>query len=273
MAQAVSQTKGSFEDKFRQLDEVWPTPNDYRTASGAPGHEYWQQRADYKIEATLDETNRRLHGFETITYTNNSPDELRYIWVQLDQNKNAKHAPGYMSEAVTETDRISYGDLRRRNRLKDFEGGHKILEVKDENGKTLPHKIVDTMMRIDLPAPLKNGESTIFSIKWFYNITEVKVLWARGGYEHFEEDGNDIFTIAQWYPRVVAYTDVNGWHHKQFLGRGEFTLEFGDYDLKLTVPSDHILDRRPPCHYCQRRRGDKKGKDPRQGHQDLAFHC
>lgn len=226
--------------KFEQMGTMLPTPNTYRTASGAPGHEYWQQKADYEIDVELDEAIRRISGKEKITYTNNSPDELRYLWIQLDQNMRDKDSDTYS----TSTNEI--GERMGKRQLQgiigyDFDGGHKIQYVKDGENKDLKYIINKTMMRVDLPKPLKSGETYILNIGWYYNINDRGVLSDRGGYENFPDDGNDLFTIAQWFPRMAVYGDADGWQHKQFLGRGEFTLPFGDYKVKITVPSDHIV--------------------------------
>ncbi len=241
LGDAIRQSKGDRYDAFRQLDVDLPTPNVYRTASGAPGSSYWQQRADYKIKATLDEAGRRLIGSETITYTNNSPDSLSYIWLQLDQNRFRDDSTARLTETTYGEDKLSYQTLSRKYKFDDLEYGHEIQSVVDEEGAALKYSIVDTMMRIDLPVPLKPGESDSFSIDWEFNIIENKRIRGRNGYERFEESDTYIYFLGQWFPRLVAYTDYAGWQHKQFLGRGEFTLEFGDYELELTVPADHIV--------------------------------
>ena len=259
-ADAVKQTKGNFKDKFRQLEEVLPTPNVYRNAAGEPGHQYWQQKVDYKISATLDEANRRLTGSEDISYTNNSPDTLKYLWLQLDQNRFMSSSDAEMTGTFRGTAtrnptiatgdggkpaRLSLGQLRRLQRMEDVEHGYNILSVKSKGGADLKATIVGTNMRIDLPKALKPGQSIDFSIDFAFNIIETKVVGGRAGYEHFPKDeregGNDIFVIAQWFPRLHAYTDYEAWTNKEFLGSGEFTLEFGDYELELTVPADHIV--------------------------------
>ncbi len=256
----VKQTKGDFEDKFRQLDEALPTPNTWRNAGGMPGHEYWQQKVDYEISAVLDETNRRLTGRESISYQNNSPDTLSYLWLQLDQNIFRKDSMSEMSEdfggagrrgpAVQAGDgdspaRLSLGELRRQQAMADVELGYEISAVEDGRGNALNHTIVGTLMRVDLPSPLRSGQSTQFSIDFAFNITDDDAVSGRSGYEHFPDDeregGNDIFLMAQWFPRLAAYTDYEGWTNKEFLGRGEFTLEFGDYEVEMTVPADHIV--------------------------------
>jgi hypothetical protein len=240
-----------FDDKFRQLEELLPTPGAVRNAAGAPGHAYWQQRADYTIRAKLDEEKRAITASETITYHNNSPDTLNYLWIQLDQNNFKPNSDGHTSatmpsreswaNARSEMDGVSFDRMRSMMQSRDFDGGYKITAVKMADGGALKYTINGTMMRIDLPQPLKSGARVAFSIDWNYNINEAKILGGRTGYEHFDEDKNDLFEIAHWFPRMAAYYDVYGWQHKQFLGSGEFTLEFGDYDVQLTVPGDHII--------------------------------
>jgi hypothetical protein len=237
-----------FDDKFRQLDELLPTPGAVRTASGAPGHAYWQQRADYTMRATLDENKRSLTGSGTITYHNNSPDTLKYLWLQLDENiykpdsaaRSTATLPSREAWQARGTDGVKFDALRTLFTARDFDGGFKVANVRDSGGRALKHTINGTMMRIDLPQPLKPGSRVSFSLDWNYNINEQRVLGGRSGYEKFD-DGNDLYEIALWFPRMAAYYDVYGWQHKQFLGSGEFTLEFGDYDVRITVPADHIV--------------------------------
>ena len=235
------------EDKFRQLEDLLPTPTATRAASGAPGHAYWQQRADYVIRATLDEDKRSITGAETITYHNNSPDTLNYLWLQLDQNifkkdSDANTTATYPSrDAWKNPNAMSFTAMNTLNEIEKFDGGFKIDNVKASNGQALKYVINRTMMRIDLPQSLKPGEKFTFSLDWKHNINDGMVLWARTGYEHFKEDKNDIFEIAHWYPRMAAYYDVVGWQHKQFLGSGEFTLEFGDFDVQINLPGDHVV--------------------------------
>jgi hypothetical protein len=247
---AAEPANTGFDDKFRQLEEMLPTPTTIRTASGAPGAAYWQQRADYSIRATLDENRRTLTGSETITYHNNSPDALSYLWVQLDQNIYKPNSDARTTALVPSRDAwanakdadagLKFDGLRSTLEGTTFEGGFNIGAVKDSSGRPLRYVINRTMMRIDLPTPLKAGGRVAFSIDWNYKINEQKVLGGRAGYEQFD-DKNDLFEIAQWFPRMAAYYDTYGWQHKQFLGAGEFTLEFGDYDVQLTVPADHIV--------------------------------
>ena len=224
---------------FKQLGQELPTPNVYRTASGAPGHEYWQQRADYNMKIHLDDATQRIDGSETITYTNNSPDELRYVWLQLDQNVRALDSDSYKIRESSLDGRTYFSDLKKLEPT--FDGGFKIEKVVDAAGKGLDYTINNTMMRIDLPRPLKPGNQFKFSIDWWYNINDRMKDGGRSGYEHFEDEDNYIYTIAQFYPRMVVYCDNEGWQNKQFLGSGEFTLNFGDYHVELTVPEDHIV--------------------------------
>lgn len=255
-ASAIKQTKGSFEDKFRQLDEVLPTPNVYRSAAGEPGERYWQQRADYDIQVRLDEEKRRLDASETITYYNNSPYTLKYIWVQLDQNifrndSRAERSDTFGSHPETDLNgidkpaRISLGQLRRQQFMADNELGFAIDKVAADNGQALSFTIVGTNMRIDLAEPLAPGAQTELAIDFGFNIVEEDAVGARSGYEHFPDDaregGNDIFLLAQWYPRVAAFTDYEAWTNKEFLGRGEFTMEFGEFNVAIDVPADHIV--------------------------------
>ncbi|MCB0568656.1 MAG: M1 family metallopeptidase [Phaeodactylibacter sp.] len=226
-------------DKFAQLYEELPTPNVYRTAAGAPGHEYWQQKADYKITVELDDDNQRIFGQETIIYHNNSPDALEYLWVQLDQNVRAKDSDTYKTSPGKMEGRMSLGELQQLS--PSFDGGYKLEYVRDMAGKELPHTVVKTMMRVEMPAPLPPGSQFSFQVKWWYNINDRMKIGGRSGYEYFEEDDNYLYTIAQFFPRMAVYNDVDGWQNKQFLGRGEFTLPFGDYEVAVTVPADHFV--------------------------------
>lgn len=229
-------------NKFEQLGTILPTPNEYRTASGAPGPKYWQQRADYDIKATLDEKNLMLHGAETITYFNNSPDVLTYIWLQLDENehsstKNAGYAEGSSlgrSFSPSSIDKLA-------DEKKDNGYGVNILKATDALGKNLKYTVNKTMMRIELPITLKPGQKFVFKIDWNFKITDRMTVGGRGGYEFFPEDGNHLFTMAQWFPRLAVYSDFQGWQHHQFTGRGEFALTFGNYNVAITVPGDHVV--------------------------------
>ena len=238
-----------FDDKFRQLDEVLPTASDTRTASGAPGHRYWQQRADYKLRATLDEARRSITGAGTITYHNNSPDSLSYLWLQLDQNMFRPDADNRTISSLpsrdtwakaSAADGVKFDALRSIMEQRAFNGGFVIASVQDGAGQALRYTINKTMMRIDLPQPVKPGAQYVLQMAWSYSIPEANIVARRNGYEKFD-DKNDIFEIAQWFPRMASYYDVAGWQNKQYIGDGEFTLEFGDYDVELTVPADHIV--------------------------------
>ncbi len=227
--------------KFKQLHEELPTPNVYRTASGAPGHEYYQQKADYVISVELDENKNTIHGNETITYTNNSPDNLKYLWVQLDQNVRAKNSHGQLTSTSTMDEDMRFSTIKRMHDRMNFDGGFKIEHVRDGSGKNLDYTVNETMMRINLPKPLKKGQSFSFKIKYHYNINDRMKIGGRSGYEYFKDEDNSIYTIAQFFPRMAVYNEVEGWQNKQFLGRGEFALPFGDYKVSITVPSDHIV--------------------------------
>ena len=227
--------------KFKQLSEILPTPNVYRTASGAPGHEYYQQKADYVINVQLDEKNHVITGDETITYTNNSPDVLNYLWIQLDQNVRAKNSASQLTSSGSMDDNLSFRSLKRMHDKMNFDGGFKLELITDVNGNDLPFTVNETMMRIEPLKPLKKGQSFSFKIKYSYNINDRMKIGGRSGYEYFEDEGNAIYTIAQFFPRMAVYNEVEGWQNKQFLGRGEFTLPFGDYKVNITVPADHIV--------------------------------
>ncbi len=238
-----AQTIEQANDKFRQLNEYLPTSNVYRTASGAPGHQYWQQQADYKIDVTLNDDNQTLTGSATITYYNNSPDALKYIWMQMDQNRFESKSMDQLSRVTPKnTTEMTMERFRKHVEEQVFDGGYKVTALTDSGGAALSSTTVGSMMRIDLPTPLAAGQRTEFTINWWYNIPDArKFKLSRQGYEHFPDDNNKIYEIAQWYPRVTAYSDYEGWHNKEYQGSGEFTLEFGDYDVTITAPADHIV--------------------------------
>lgn len=242
-AQNIQNNPGSNHgNRFEQLGTILPTPNNYRTASGAPGHEYWQQRADYDISAYLDEDKLNLKGSETITYYNNSPDELEYLWIQLDENqqssvKNAGYDSSSMLPKQTSNTRLNTTELP----AKDNGFGVNLEKVTDADGKPLSYVVNKTMMRIDLPKKLKKGETFKFKIDWNNNISDRMKMGGRGGYEFFPEDGNYLFTMTQWYPRLCVYSDFQGWQNHQFTGRGEFALTFGNFKVKMNVPADHTI--------------------------------
>lgn len=240
-ARVEAQSKTNPSDKFKQLEEILPTPNEQRAASGAPGRSYWQQRADYNINVELDDVNQRINASETVTYFNQSPDALSYLWLQLDQNIWRQDSDARLTTTAPSLERFPLGQIENLLYANNFEGGYRITAVRDAKGAPLKHTIVKTMMRIDLPQPLAPGASTIFSVDWNYNINDQRKIGGRTGYEFFPKDGNYLYEIAHWFPRMAAYNDVSGWQHKQFLGAGEFTLEFGNYRVSITVPDDHIV--------------------------------
>lgn len=235
----INAQENTNKNKFRQLKEEFATPNIYRTASGAPGHGYYQQKADYIIDITLDDKAQKIYGKETVTYKNNSPDKLEYLWVQLDQNMRAQDSDTKLIETGNINEKMSFKQIADLHN--NFDGGFKLDYVKDVSGKDLPVTINKTMMRIDMPKPLMPGASYTFKIKWWYNINDRDEIGGRSGYEYFEEDSNYLYTIAQFYPRMAVYNEVEGWQHKQFLGRGEFTLPFGDFKVNITAPADHVI--------------------------------
>jgi len=230
--------------KFEQMDNMLPTPNQYRTGSGEPGPDYWQQKADYKIKVELDDENQRITGSEVITYYNNSPSELRYLWIQLDQNVREQNSFGSQAGTSRLPATVSQvGTVQAQRALGDtgFDGGFKLMKVKDTKGNDLQYLVNRTMMKITLPEPLASGSSFSFNIDWWYNVNDRAVIGGRSGYEYFKEDGNYLYTIAQFYPRMAVYDDFNGWQNKQFMGSGEFALTFGDFEVEITVPADHIV--------------------------------
>ena len=231
--------------KFAQLDQELPTPNEYRTASGAPGHHYYQQKADYVMKLSIDDATQKLYGWESITYTNNSPDQLDYLWLQLDQNVFSVNSDSKLIEVEKMEDFKSLGDIRKKQFY--YDGGFKIDEIKTASGQKMTYSINKTMLRIDLDQPLLPKASVTFQVKWWYNINDRMAVGGRSGYEYFEKDQNYLYTIAQFFPRMCVYNDVTGWQNKQFLGRGEFTLPFGDYDVQITVPADHIVGATGVC--------------------------
>lgn len=257
-AQPIRQTTNDWRDAFRQLeDEDWPSPNRERRATGAPGPDYWQQQVDYDINIHLNERTKVLTGIETVTYTNNAPDELDFLWFLLDQNRFREDSIAVMTETVGGGGRsasrvggsmpegMSAYSIRRRDRLEEDGYGFNITSVTDVDGAVMDHTIVDTLMRIDLDDTLETGESVTFTIEWNYRLLETQVVGGRAGWECFEETedtGADcIYQIAQWFPRAAVFSDYEGWHNKAFLGRGEFALEFGNYNVSITVPQDFVV--------------------------------
>lgn len=242
-AQNIQNNPGSNHgNKFEQLGTILPTPNEYRTASGAPGPKYWQQRADYDIKCTLDEVNLKLTGSETVSYYNNSPDILTYLWLQLDENQHNTLNNANYQESNNIGNQMSTSILDRMIDSKTDNGcGDQITKLTDLTGNALKYTINKTMMRVELPAPLKPGQKFSFQVNWFYKITDHLNTGGRGGYEYFPADGNYLFTMAQWYPRLCVYSDFQGWQNHQFTGRGEFALTFGNFNVQMDVPADHVV--------------------------------
>ena len=240
-------------NKFEQLGTILPTPNEYRTASGAPGPAYWQQRADYSITCSLDEDKQILTGSETITYYNNSPDPLTYLWLQLDENQHSSiNNSGYQTSSTVTGNAVSARmmDAMLLNK-KDNGYGDKISNITSAAGKPLDYTINKTMMRIEFPDTVKPGKKVVFNIDWHYQITDRFIEGGRGGYEYFPGDGNYLFTMTQWYPRLCVYSDFHGWQNHQFAGSGEFALTFGNFNVKMTVPADHVVGATGQCQNYQ----------------------
>jgi len=239
-------------NKFEALGTILPTPNEYRTASGAPGPKYWQQRCDYDITCSLDEDKQWLTGSETITYSNNSPNELTYLWLQLDENEHSSRNNANYQDGSSMQKLVSDAMLERAARAhepNDF--GDSITRITDALGKPLRHTINKTMMRVELPTVLKPGQKFVFRIDWNYHISDRMKTGGRGGYEYFPEDGNYIFTMTQWYPRLCVYSDFQGWQNNQFTSRGEFALTFGNFKVSMNVPADHIIGATGECQNYQ----------------------
>lgn len=236
---AVAQNPVENTHPFQQIEDLLPTPNAYRSGSGAPGPEYWQQQADYKMAIELDDEKQRIYGDQTVTYYNNSPEELSYLWLQLDQNVRAKSSDSYKIGTSSISPETS---IRRLMSIEPwFDGGFKLEHLRDKKGNDLDYTVNKTMMRIDLDEPLQPGQSFSFSVKWWYNINDRMKIGGRSGMEYFPEEDNYLYTIAQFFPRMCVFDDINGWQNKQFLGRGEFAVPFGNYDVKITVPEDHLV--------------------------------
>ncbi len=236
--------------KLEQLGTILRSPNEYRGADGAPGPKYWQQRADYKIKCTLNTKEQRIDGTETITYFNNSPVSMNYIWMQLDENEHTPtslkhHIDG--SQIFDIMDQSSVDWVEATKQLEKY--GVKIQQITSDKGQALKYIINQTMMRIDLPKPLKPGEKLVFNVSWYYYMIDRMNTpsWGRGGYEFFKDHGNYLYTVVQWFPRMCVYSDFEGWQNKQFVGRGEFALTFGDYDVEITLPDDHIVAATGEC--------------------------
>jgi Peptidase family M1 domain len=238
--------------RFEQMGGMLPTPNTFRTASGAPGKDYFQNKADYDIKAELDDVNQRIIGSEVVTYTNMSGDDLKYLWLQLDQNLFQNSSINALSKTGGISGSMSTGQLNGINSPSSVnttisdnkEYGYKIKSITDLKGMKIPYTINGTMMRVDIPLTLKPTLATSIKIEWEYNIT---TYYGRSGLEFFEKDGNSNYFIAHWFPRMCVYDDLSGWQNKQFLGQGEFTLPFGDYKVEITVPDDHLVGATGEC--------------------------
>lgn len=235
-------TERGMHNPFRRMYQEFASPNQYRTASGAPGPAYYQQQADYTMQIEIDDENQKLYGKQTITYHNNSPESLEYLWLQLDQNKFAPESPSKKRDNKLVKPLYEPREFVNTFMTLPFEGGFKIENVKDFNGKPLPYTINQTMMRVDLEKPLAPNTKISFSMEWSYQISDYKKLGGRSGYEYFEKDDNYLYVIAQFFPRMAMYNDVEGWQNQQFWGNGEFALPFGNYDVSITVPSDHLVE-------------------------------
>lgn len=251
MAQAPQSNPGSNHgNRFEQLGYLLQSPNEYRTASGAPGPKYWQQRADYDMSVELDETNLRLTGTETITYFNNSPDVLTYLWMQVDGNIHDPNSDNLRNGRSKMDAQMSNTQL---SRLEPWRGaaeqglGVKITKLTDAAGNALKYTINQTMMRIDLPVSLKPGQKFVFKLDWNYKIPDRGVWGSRGGFEFFPEDGNSVFTMSQFYPRLAVYSDFQGWQNTQFTGGAEFALTFGNFKVRMTVPGDFVIAATGEC--------------------------
>ncbi len=250
-AQYDNNPKSNHGNKFEQLGTMLPTPNEYRSASGAPGPKYWQQKADYDINATLDDDKQSLDGTETITYYNNSPDPLTFLWIQLDENQHKKDGESSKFNESKMKDKMTLRELQAIMGHNLDLGDH-IVSIKDAEGNALSYTVNETMMRVELPKTLAPGEKLRFKIAWWYNISDRLTIGGRGGYEYFPDDKNYLYTMAQWYPRMAVYSDFQGWQNKQFTGTGEFALTFGDFKVSLNVPADHFVGGTGQCsNYAQ----------------------
>lgn len=256
-AQNLNNAGSNHANKFEQLGTMLPGPTDYRTASGAPGVKYWQQRVDYDIKCELDEENNKLSGSETITYFNNSPDVLAYLWMQLDENQHSTvNNANYQTQNTMGKQYTDKSLDRFEERRSDNGYGVNITRLTDAAGKPLVYTINKTMMKITLPAPVKPGQKFVFNVSWNYKMANrgdfIRFGGARGGYENFPDDNNNNYTVTQWYPRLCRYSDDQGWQNHQFTGTGEFTLNFGNFNVQMTVPADHIVGATGQCqNYAQ----------------------
>jgi len=248
IAQPLRNPGSNHGNRFEQLDYLMQDPNEYRTASGAPGPKYWQQRADYDINVEINEEQNLLTGSETVTYFNNSPDILTYIWLQIDENFHHPNSNNNYDKPSTMGNRLTHQQLLQMNPkeyLKDY--GVNVTSLTDAAGRPLKYTVNQTMMRVELPIPLKPGQKFIFRASWNYRIPDKLTRYGRGGYEYFAEDDNNLYSIAQWFPRLAVYSDFQGWQNLQFTGGAEFALTFGNYKVNITVPEDHIVASTGEC--------------------------
>lgn len=245
-AQNLNNPGSNHGNKFEQLGTLLQDPNMYRSASGAPGPKYWQQKADYEINVEVDDAKQRIIGSEVVTYFNQSPDPLTYLWMQLDENEHKAKGDKQLFNGSKMREQMSASELQAIAGFTE-DAGVKIAKITTENGTPLRYTINQTMMRIDLPKTLQPGERFRFKVEWSYNITDRMVRGGRGGYEYFADDNNYLYTITQWYPRMAVYSDFQGWQNKQFSGSGEFALAFGDFKVNITVPADHVVGATGEC--------------------------
>ena len=247
-AQPLRNPGSNHGNRFEQLDYLMQDPNEYRTASGAPGPKYWQQRADYEINVDINEQDNILTGSETVTYFNNSPDILTYIWLQVDENFHHPNSDNNYDKPSTMSNRLTHQQLLQMDPKSYMNGyGVNITALTDATGKALSYTVNQTMMRVDLPIPLKPGQKFIFKVNWNYRIPDKLTRYGRGGFEYFAEDDNNLYSIAQWFPRLAVYSDFQGWQNMQFSGGSEFALAFGNYKVNITVPEDHIVAATGEC--------------------------
>jgi hypothetical protein len=247
-AQPLRNAGSNHGNRFEQLDYLLQDPNEYRTASGAPGPKYWQQRADYDINVDINEEANVLTGAETVTYFNNSPDILTYIWLQIDENFHHPNSDNNYDKPSNMGSRLTHQQLLQMNPKEYLNGyGVNITALTDATGRPLSYTVNQTMMRVEMPIPLKPGQKFVFKVNWNYKIPDKLTRYGRGGYEYFAEDDNNLYSIAQWFPRLAVYSDFQGWQNMQFSGGAEFALTFGNYKVNITVPEDHIVAATGEC--------------------------
>jgi len=227
-ALAPAPVRAQVEDTSRFRPLTLPTPNQYRSAGGQPGPAYWQNRASYAIEATLDTARNEIRGTARILYENHSPDALDFLWLQVEQNL---FAPGSIN-ALTSPPPLIFGEISFAMANTGFQGGLTIDRILVA-GREVPHYLWDTMLRLDLPSPLRTGESVTIDVAWHFTVPV-------NGAGRMGRDG-PLYEIGQWYPRLAVYDDVHGWNTMPYIGAGEFYLEYGDYDVRLTVPAGFVV--------------------------------